>query len=57
VVLEPGKVSIQVRADAGYELHATSPSLPDFDFVLVAKMMTLPSLSAVHDALREHFAR
>ena len=52
-----GKVSIHVLTDAGYELRATSPTLPEFDFALVAEMMTLPSLSAVHDALRERFVR
>ena len=52
-----GKVSIHVLTDAGYELRAISPSLPDFDFSLVAEMMSLPSLSAVNDALRERFVR
>jgi Uma2 family endonuclease len=52
-----GKVSIHVLTDAGYEIRPTSPSLPDFDFTLVAEMMTLPSLSAVNDALRERFVR
>jgi len=52
-----GKVSIYVLAGNDYELREVSQIVPDFDFALVAEMLTLPSLSAVHAALREHFDR